>query len=279
MPKVKIICPTCEKNGIIEVPDDKMKTNLRGLLAINIVEGIICSHSFIAYIDKNFVIRDYFVADFNVELPEITQFEKVQVSVPKEILNIDLIRLNITATLLTYILKSIFSKQKVVLILDQEYLYTHITNFFNYITQDTFKTDISLMTEECYKNKKKLYKDSMVFECSKIINNVNHLINSKKLFVEKIIVNKFLTENDLGFSYIVLKNEIQKAYELSKIIVDLINECKKKNETINTLKISTQLEKTYYIKINTIYLKFLIDIVESYFGAVVPSISDSFLKI
>jgi len=279
MPKVKINCPTCEKNGIIEVPDDKMKNSLRGLLAIRIVEGIICSHSFIAYIDKNCDIRDYFVADFNVELPEITPFEKVQASVPKEILNFDLIRLNITATLLTYVLKSIFSKQKVVLLLDQEFLYKHITNFFNFITQDSFKTDISLMTEEYYKSNKKLYKDSMVFKDSKIINNVNHLINSKKLNVEKFIVNKFLTENELEFSYIVLKNEIQKAYDLSKTIVDFINDCKKTNDPINILKIITQLEKTYYIKINTIYLKFLIEIVESYFGAVVPSITDSFLTV
>ncbi|MFX1395163.1 MAG: hypothetical protein ACFFAH_16565, partial [Promethearchaeota archaeon] len=61
-------------------------------------------------------------------------------------------------------------------------------------------------------------------------------------------------------------------------IVNFINECKEKNEKVNTLKISTQLEDLYDFKINTIYLNFLIEIVKHYFGITLPSITDSFLK-
>ena len=123
---------------------------------------------------------------------------------------------------------------------------------------------------------KKNYKDSMVFENINITRNVKKLINPKKLFVEKQIVNKFLSEYDLLYSYILLKNEIQKAYQLSKEVVDFMNESKKKNKNVNMLKISNQLEKIYGIKISTIYLRFLMEIVKNYFKVAVPSLWDSY---
>ncbi|MFX1394960.1 MAG: hypothetical protein ACFFAH_15510, partial [Promethearchaeota archaeon] len=64
MNKVQINCPICSKTGSIEISHNILKDSLRGLLAINIAKDIICSHSFIAYIDKNLNVRDYFVADF-----------------------------------------------------------------------------------------------------------------------------------------------------------------------------------------------------------------------
>ena len=281
MNKVKIRCPSCSRTGFIEISTESIKKALRGLIAINIAKGIICEHTFIAYIDKNLNIRDYFVADFQIEIPQLPQSEKdLKTSIPKkEIIDIDLIKLNIPATLLVYILKSIFSKQKIVLIFDQEFLYNHIYNFFNYITKNSFEINIIIITKEKYNKNKKNYKNSMVFEDINILRNKNKLINPRKLAVQKHIVNRFLTEKDLGYSYIVFKNEILKAYELAKAIVDIIKESKEKNESVNTLKINSQLEKLFGIKINIIYLKFLIEIVENYFGITVPSITDSFLGI
>ncbi|MFX1394872.1 MAG: hypothetical protein ACFFAH_15030, partial [Promethearchaeota archaeon] len=196
----------------------------------------------------------------------------------KDIVDIDLIKLNIPAMLLTYILKSIFSKKKIVLIQDNKFLHNHIHNFFKYITQNSFETDISIITGEMYKNNKKNYKDSMVFGSINILRNVKNIINPKKLSVEKQIVSRFVSEEGLGNSYIFLKNDILKAFQFSKAIVDLINESKETNEKINTLKIRTELEKMYYIKINTIYMNFLIEIVKNYFGVKLPSITDSFLE-
>lgn len=280
MPTVKIECPICDKKGTIEVSEEIMKNVSRGLLAINISDGIVCSHSFIAYIDINFEVRDYFTTDFQVEIPEITPAEKIQASkIPsKEILDIDLIRLNISSTLLKYILKSIFSKQKIILLSNQQFLYEHILNFFKYITQDAFKVDLTIMTNNDFKNSKKELKDVMVFENNNIIKNDKNLINPKKLLIENGIVGKFLEEKDLGFGYIVLKNEIQKAYGLSKLIVDIIDKEKKKGEKINILKIQTELEKKYNVKINMLYLKFLIEIVINYFGISVPTLLDGFFN-
>jgi hypothetical protein len=66
MPNIKIVCPTCKCKGQLNVAEDSMKNITRGLLAINIASGIICSHNFFVYIDRNYDIRDYFTADFKV---------------------------------------------------------------------------------------------------------------------------------------------------------------------------------------------------------------------
>lgn len=134
------------------------------------------------------------------------------------------------------------------------------------------------MTNNDFKNSKKELKDVMVFENNNIIKNDKNLINPKKLLIENGIVGKFLEEKDLGFGYIVLKNEIQKAYGLSKLIVDIIDKEKKKGEKINILKIQTELEKKYNVKINMLYLKFLIEIVINYFGISVPTLLDGFFN-
>ena len=281
MTNVKVKCPICDKKGTIDVSKDIMKDASRGLLAVNIAIGIICSHSFVAYIDKNFNVRDYFTADFQIEIPEITPTEKVHASIipTKEVLDIDLIRLNISSILLTYILKSIFSNQKIVLISNQQFLYGHIMNFFRYITQGTFKLDLTIISAEDYESRKKELKDAIVLDNFNIIKNNENLINPKKLLIESGIVGKFSKETDLGFGYIVLKNEIQKSYELAKSIVDIVNEEKKIGEEVNMLIIQTELEKKYGVKINSLYLKFLIEIVSNYFGISVPSVYDGFFKL
>ncbi len=128
-----------------------------------------------------------------------------------------------------------------------------------------------------YKNEKKNYKKSMVFQSYKILNNVKKIINPKNLDIEKQIVNRFFTQHESEYSYIILRNEIQKIYELSKKIVDSIKECKEKNENVNVLKINSQLEEFYDIKIDILYFKFLLKIVTDYYGIVVPSFTKSFL--
>ena len=181
----------------------------------------------------------------------------------KDIVDIDLIKLNMPAMLLTYILKSIFLKQKIVIIDNQEFLHHHFNNFFKYITQNSFETYITIITEEMYKNNKKDYKDSMVFHSITILRNVNKLINPKKLFIEKQIVSRLVSEFDLEYSYIIFKNDILKAFEFSKEISDFINNFNEKDVPINILEISAELEKKYKTKISRIYLDFLIDIVKS----------------
>lgn len=274
MPNIAIKCPLCSKKGVISIEEDLIKNSSRGLLSVHIANDIICKHTFTAYIDKNLQVRDYFFVDFSVKLPEISLIENLeQQSVPiKEIIDVDLIKLNIPAITLTYIIKSIFLKQKIVLISNQEFLYHHIEKFFEYITQNSFEMDFSLINSDDYKNNKKSYKDAMVFDSNKIIRNNKNLINPKKLDIEKKIVERFYSESQLGYSYIVLKNEIFKAYELSKQIIQEIEGVKKSGNQPNILTIQNEVEKVYKAKIDKLYLKFLIEIIDNYFEVSVPSL-------
>ena len=260
-----IKCPKCGKKGMIDVLEDKIKSSLRGILAVNIAREAICSHTFIVYIDKNCNIRDYFITDFQIKIPETSMKEIKNLSTPeKEILDIDLIKLNITATLLSYILKSIFSNKKIILISEYQFLKDHINNFFKYITKDSFKHKISIISRKSYKNNKKLYRDAMVFEGMKIINNVNDLINPKKLNVEKTIVNKFLTSKDLWYGNILLKNEILKAYKFAQSIIEF-EKTLKQDEVLTSKRIINHFLEAYNTKIDINYLEWLLEIIKNYF--------------
>lgn len=281
MTSVRIVCPSCKEQGKIDVSLDVLKGATKGLLAINISPDIICPHSFVAYVDKNLKIRDYFMADFKIELPEVSSIEKVSAAneTQKKIIDIDLIRFNISAIQLTYILKSFLMKQKIVIILEQEFLYDHIHNFFKYITKGSFEPDISITTKEMYDNEKKKYKDSIVLEGYKLLNNPKKIIDTKDLAIEKQLVSRFLTEKDLNHSYIILKNEIQKIAELSKKTVEIIKEHEEKGEDKNILKIHSQLEDSFKTKINMGYFNYLLGIVKNYYGIKIPSFTESFLDL
>jgi len=269
---IKIRCPSCGKWGDIEISEESIKSVSRGLLSVNVMANTICPDSFIAYVDKNLKVREYFVADFQIELPEAI-FEKPNIEkriLIEELLDLDLIKLNIPAPVLSYILRGIFFKQKIALVLEEEFLKIHITTFFKYITQDTFKSEISIISKDDYINNKKEFKDYLVFDNTGIINDKNKIINPKKIPIERRIIHQFLLESDKNLSFILLRNEMQKAFELSKYIVnyfDIIEDKKK----IDVHSISEKLQETYKSKISSVYLNFLFDIVEYYFEIKVPS--------
>ncbi|MFX0070184.1 MAG: hypothetical protein ACFFAO_03750, partial [Candidatus Hermodarchaeota archaeon] len=184
--------------------------------------------------------------------------------------------------LLTYTLKSIFHKKKVVIILDdlryQTRLRDDLLNFFKYIIQDSFDADISIMNKELYNKNQKKLKNNMVFQGNEIRRNSNNTINPKQLKFEKNIVQQFIFEYDPILSIIVLKEEISKLFNLSKEITEFIKK-QKKDEKPNILKIQNYLEEVFNIKISNFYMNFLIKIVESYFGITLTSFAESFFDI
>ena len=103
MSNVRIQCPICSENGRFVISEEAIKNVERGILAVNIAEGFICSHNFIAYVDKNFAVRDYFTTDFKIELPQIS-IEKIKnQTFPSETIDMDLIKLNMHALSLIHI--------------------------------------------------------------------------------------------------------------------------------------------------------------------------------
>jgi len=61
-------CPICSETAEIEVSKKELGKASRGLLSIGIPEDLVCEHSFITYVDRNFKVRDYFVPDFEINL-------------------------------------------------------------------------------------------------------------------------------------------------------------------------------------------------------------------
>jgi len=275
MAKIEVRCPICSKKGKMEVSEDLIKQTTRGLIAINVTENLVCEHSFIAYVDKNLAVRDYFIPDFQITLPEASQVETEQEEAVStaELLNLESIRMNLPDVMLIYIIRAILLKEQVVIISDHSFLFNHIINFFKYITQNSFENDIFICSIVDYMKNKKQYEEAIVLGRNEVLKDIKKVIDPKKLKVVRNIVEKFLAETDLMSSLIILKNEIQKAYDLAKKTVDFINQIEEKEE-FNSKLIINHLKEVYDSKISMNYLDFLLEIVEDYFGVIVPKGSD-----
>jgi hypothetical protein len=253
--------------GKIEISDESIKNVSRGLLAINVTPDIICEHTFIAYVDKNLAVRDYFIADFQIEIPELSdiKLKEAKEIIEKDTLNLDAIRLNLSANLVSHVLKSIFYNKKIAIISDLSYLDEHIINFFRQLIEGSFDAYISVISEEEYKSNKKNYKEHIVLKGKNIVRDDEKIINPKKLKVEKQMVSNFFMQFDSTTSFFELKNEIRKTFRLSQSIVDFTSQFKK-DITIDSELIIDHLEKEFDFKIDKNYLEFLLGIVDAIFG-------------
>ncbi len=275
MSRIQVTCPSCGTKGDIEVSEEALANVTRGLLAVNIAKDSICTHAFIAYIDKNLKVRDYFMTDFQIDVPEIETHNKIEGNQApgEDKLDLDLIKINIPSKLLSYILRSIFINKKVKIISDDSFLISHFLNFFKYITQDTFNFDISIIsTAECEENKDE-YNDCMIFNNLEIINNVDDIINPKDLAVEQQIIYKFLKESEPNIALIVLKNEILKLFNLSKSIGEF---AQSNSDKLSEKKITDFLVKNHGFKMQKkfrSYFNLLLEIVKAYFEVEIATAS------
>jgi hypothetical protein len=267
MVKVEIRCPACAKVGKVEIEENIINQSVRGITAVNVAEFLVCEHSFVAYIDKNLAVRDCFVADFQIELPQIDQQKIERVDVPdSEVIDIYLISININAMWLTYILRGCFYNKKILILNDLAVLNDHLTNFFKFIFQNTFNIDIALVTKILYKKNKKLFKNHIVIDNNKVINDKKQIMKPKLIKIERSIVQSFLAEPDPKSSLIIIKNEINKAYVLAQEVIEFAKD--KKSFFLQDL--ITNFKTLHNTKLQPSYAKFLIGIVENYFGVEVP---------
>lgn len=273
MKKLEVRCPSCSGRGYIEVSEEEVEKAARGVFAVNVLEGVACEHSFVAYVDKNLTVRDTFIADFQLELPETVTDEPIEqnLSDKLDLIDVSLIKLNFTATLLTHIIKSILFKKKILLMFDQSYMVENIYKFIEYITLNSFEANIAVVSGEQYNMKD--IKDAVILDGNKIIKDDNDILNPKTLGVERSLVRKFLAEYEPKPSLIYLQNGLQKAYELSNTIVRIVNNLKKK-EKVYSKNIIDEIAKAHDVKIQLPYLDFLYDIVENYFKVKIPKSSN-----
>ena len=273
MKKLEVRCPSCSNIGYIEISEEEVEKAARGIFAVNISEGIACEHSFVAYIDKFLSVRDTFIADFQLELPEISspRVKEPETSSQLESIDVSLIKLNLIASLLVNIIRAIFFRRKVLVLTDQTFMIDQIHNFFDYITKNSFEASILVKSEEQYQIES--YKDSIVLKNNLILQDNDDILNPKKISFERALVRKFLEEYELIPSIIYLHEGIQKTYELSETIVNRVKKLKKREKLISK-KVIEEIAKVNNVKIQLPYLDFLYEIVENYFGVKVPRSSN-----
>ncbi|QEE14816.1 hypothetical protein DSAG12_00633 [Promethearchaeum syntrophicum] len=63
MRKIHLVCPICQRNKRIKIPDKIFNKDEGSLLRLPIEKFEICPHQFIAVIDYNFSVRDYEIVD------------------------------------------------------------------------------------------------------------------------------------------------------------------------------------------------------------------------
>ncbi|MHA2290445.1 MAG: hypothetical protein ACXABG_16790 [Promethearchaeota archaeon] len=273
MKKLEVRCPSCSNRGYIEVSEEDVEKAARGVFAVNILEGVACEHSFVAYIDKNLAVRDTFIADFQLELPDEVPEQEIAPDVSEQLESIDvgLIKLNLTAALLTHIIRGILYKKQIYLIFDQSYMVEEVYKFIEYITINSFEPNILVISGEQYDIKN--FKNAIILQGNRIIKDSDDILNPKTLGIERSLVRKFLAEYEPKPSLIYLQNGLQKAHDLSRTIVEIIKNLKKK-EKVYSKNVIEVIATNHYVNIQLPYLEFLYTIVENYFGVKVPRSSN-----
>ncbi len=273
MKRLEVRCPSCSGRGQIEVSEEAVEKAARGVFAVNVMEGVVCEHSFVAYIDKNLAVRDTFIADFQLELPDIVPEQVITPDVSEQLDSIDvgLIKLNLPAALLTHVIRAIFYKKQIYLIFDQSYMVDQVYRFIKYITLNSFETDILVISGEQYDMKN--FQDALILQGNQIIKDSDNILNPKTLGIERSLVRKFLAEYEPKPSLIYLQNGLQKAYDLSRTIVEIVKNLKKK-EKIYSKDVIETISSNHYVSIQLPYLDFLYGIVENYFDVKVPKSSN-----
>ncbi len=262
--QIEIRCPACSGRGLIDVPENIVQQSSRGVAAINIAEGEICQHSFVAYVDKNLAVRDCFIADFKIELPQVELEQDFEVPDLDEI-DVDIIKLNVPALTLTYIIKAYIYKKDFMFLFDGEFLFNQLENFFKFISQDSFETNMVIQNHDFYKKNKKHFKNYIVLDNENVLNDKQKILDPKKIKIERKIIQKFLAEPNPKSSLIIIKNDLQKANELSKALNEYLNSSDAKTKLTPKL-LNNFLEDKYNQTIDEEYLRFLLGIVQNYFG-------------
>jgi len=258
---------------MIEISKEDVKKAAKGLFAVNI-DKTICSHSFIAYVDKNLAIRDCYIADFQIELPEVLPDKKVEtVPTKTEEFDIALVKLNLLPTQLVSTIRAIVTGKKIVILSNDPFINKHVENFLKYITANSFKNEITIISVDDYKKEKKQYKEHIVLQANQIIKDETNIINPKKMDIERAIVQNFFDTYNLETSALLLKNELLNLHEYSRDLIDLLDNYKGpkklgKKELIKKLNIRLN------IKLTGKYLELLLNILTNYFDHDISTISD-----
>ncbi len=281
----EIICPEC--NLVKEFSFSKSIINSDDFITtVFFTRGNICEHQFNAYIDIHGKVRGYQLINFVVpsfaeessELKPLFNREK-----NSKDLDFEIIEMNFSMDFLKYIFRIIFFKKKTIVLEKDEFIISHLMNLLNYLTEDSFNFDILFYSKKKYQNVKKSYKDYIVIDKDKIVNNPSKFLSQRKkkmriqLKIENYLINKFIVLKSYEFFLQILRKEIHKIYSLSSTIANYAKDIKDQQK-LNISKIKEILKAKDRTNEYNPYIDYLINIAQNYFGAKLPFIYSTVLS-
>lgn len=277
MTKIKLKCPECSTIGDIEVNEEIIKNNPRGITSMNIEPSIVCEHSFIAYIDRNFTVRDCFILDYRIALPKI-EFNKLDPSQIDKIIDFDtyLLFINLDLVDLVKIIRGILFRIKIVFINDLSIINDHLIKFLKYIFKGTFEYEFLIVNNMEYKKRKKQLKEYIIINTSKIGKKKEDQKKIKKMFIELAIIEKFFLESNPNTALIIIRNEILKLHVFCTKIMEIFNNSPQEKK-IGKKELIDLLNVRFQIKIQYVYLEFLLEILKNYYKYSIEGLSNYYL--
>ncbi len=255
-----IICPTCKSQKKIEIPNELIY-DADNIVTISVPKGLICEHTFHAFIDRDFEVRGYQLADLELpnadnDLKMLHLFERTRKS---DILVVEIIRLNIKPQILSYLIRGNFFNKNVIFVVPETkiFLEPHIDYFFKLIFEKYFKLNISIVNEPNYVEIKSCFENDIVIGMNEIINDNDKIMNSTKMVFETKIVNDFYFNPSSQNALIDIKYEIRKAFSICKNVINIVENLKT-NEEFDRFTIVAQ------------HIDFIIDVARYYFKKHVP---------
>jgi len=200
--KIRLTCPRCKKEKFLKVPTELTKHS-EHLTTISIPSEFVCKHSFQAFIDKDFNVRAYQNADF-----EITKIEFYE-SEPKD-------KEGILTYTLSQLIKNIVETLRESLI-DKQILGGAIFNLEGKVMYSSLPDEIFIIMASQLEDQEK--KQSIKIKQSILLLENNEKIYSKIIELKNISLNLVLfmsSEIDLNEANSHMENLIAKIIELER---------------------------------------------------------------
>ncbi len=267
---VKICCPICFKKKEIQIPSD-LKDKSKSLITISIPINYVCDHTFQAFIDKDYQVRGYQKVDFELALYNNNEREIIekQLLTDEDFNNAAVIKWNFSPEILIYILRCIiFNKKMVIIISDSnKSLIKSMESFLNTIFWKNFKIEVIILLKTNYDKIKSDFKNDIVLSPKKILNDKQKILNSKKIGVERKIIDNFYKE-DRNYALIELEKKISDLYIISQYVIEIIDRRESK-AFYNKFDIIDCLRNNYGINIEIQYFNLIRDIIRYYHKKVI----------
>ncbi len=260
--KIQCSCPVCKKNNFIPIDEQTqklIKNKENANTVIQISQGQVCEHDFLAYIDKNYAQRDAVYVDYSLELDSESQLKQIPEKTEFPF-KIHLIKWNLTPECLENVLSCIITGKKILFLDLESHLTTQYEEFFKEILKDSFNDyTIKFLDRDEFKKKKKKFRDYLVIRRNTVERRGGISFKFKLL---KAFSFHFWKEYDDISSLIQLKNLLFRLFLYSKSINEQI--LKTKSSFYHILRNIEEDKSNQITKIHPQYEEALYEIIKRY---------------